>query len=109
MSNFETTVVDESGSPKTFPYIVETTVTTASDGTFTADFTDVGLTTVYGAFATGIAANSSLGNALSTSIYTLNTTTVTGIAYVHNTAVLGVLGIQAAGSGETIKVTVIGN
>jgi len=109
MSNFETTVVDANGSPKTFPYIIEVTTTTASDSTFTVDISNVGLTNVYAVFATGIASSNALGSALCTSIYSFDTSSVTGIAYVHNTAVLGVLGIQGAGSGKTIKVVVLGN
>src|SRR5882762_159950 len=96
------------GTLQTAPKIFIASVVTASDSTFTVNTSAAGFTSVYSVHATGIASNSTLANALGTSIYTFTTTSVTGVAYIPSAAVLGLLGVSLAGSGKTIIVTVIG-
>lgn len=106
---FDFFVEDESGNLTSSPMLVHTTATTASDGTFTVDISSAGLTHVYTVTAVVLAPNNTLANAIGTSISTFNTSTVAGIAYQPSTAVLGVIGIQAVGSGHTVRITIIGD
>jgi hypothetical protein len=106
---FDFFVEDESGNLTTNPMLVHTTATTNSSGIFNVDITGAGLTHVYSVHATVVASNSSLSNAVGTSIYTFNTTTITGIAYSPTAAVLGLLGITAVGSGHIVYITIIGD
>jgi hypothetical protein len=100
---------DGSGNLNLNPMIVYTIATTNSSGEFTVDITDAGLTDVLSVHATVIASGSSLNDAIGVSIYTFDTTTIAGIAYKPTTAVLGLLGITAVGSGVEVLITVIGD
>jgi len=102
-------VSDQSGNLTMEPILLHTTATTASDGTFSVDISDAGLTHVHTVHATVIAPNNTLSNAASTSISTFTTSTVAGIAYSNTLAVLGVLGIAAVGAGRTVYITVVGD
>ena|SRR5579859_5586607 len=102
-------VEDESGNLTTNPMLVHTTATTASDGTFSVDITNAGLTHVYTVTAVVLATNNTLSNAIGTSISTFSTTTVAGIAYQPSVAVLGLIGIQPVGSGHTVHITIVGD
>lgn len=106
---FDFFVEDESSNLTVNPMLVHTTATTASNGTFTVDISNAGLTHVYSVHATVVAPNNTLSNAVGTSISTFTTSTIAGIAYAPTAAVLGLLGITAVGAGHTVYITVIGD
>ena len=102
-------VEDESGNLTQDPMLVHTTATTASNGTFTVDISNAGLTHVHGVQASALAANNTLSNALQVAVSSFSTTSVGGVIYQPTTAVLGLLGITTAGAGHTVYITIIGD
>lgn len=106
---FDFFVEDESANLTQNPMLVHTTATTASDGTFTVDISNAGLTHVYTVSATVLATNNTLSNAVGASISTFTTSTVAGICYQPTAAVLGLLGIQAVGAGKVVRLTIVGD
>jgi hypothetical protein len=106
---FDFFVEDESGNLTQSPMLVHTTATTASDGTFSVDISNAGLTHVYTVTATVLATNNTLANAIGVSISTFSTTSIAGIAYQPSVAVLGLLGIQAVGAGKVVRITIVGD
>lgn len=106
---FDFFVEDEQGNLTQSPMLVHTTATTASDGTFSVDISNAGLTHVYTVSATVVTSNNTLANAIGVSISTFSTSTVAGICYQPSVAVLGVIGIQAVGAGKTVRLTIVGD
>lgn len=95
------------GSTKSGPKTVVTTTQTNSSGAWSITLS--GFTNVYSVSAVALASSSSLSNAVQCSIYTFTTTSVQGVAYQYQAAVLGLLGVTAVGANVPIIVTVIGN
>jgi len=106
---FDFFVEDESGNLTQSPMLVHTTATTASNGTFTVDISNAGLTHVHGVQASSLATNNTLSNAIQVAVSSLSTTSVGGVAYQSTVAVLGLLGITTVGAGHVIYITVIGD
>ena len=106
---FDFFVEDNQGNLTQSPMLVHTTATTASDGTFSVNISNAGLTHIYNVHATVLASNNTLANAAVASISSFTTSTVSGIAYQSSTAVLGLLSINAVGAGRTVYITVIGD
>lgn len=107
---FTVSVVDSSGAPNTDPFICHATATTASDGTWSIDISNVGYTNIFSVSAHVISSDNTVANAGYTSISTFSTTTVAGRGVKPQT--VGALGgspVQSIGSGRTVYVTVIGN
>lgn len=109
MPNFVPTVCDNQGTPDTSPFICHTTATTASDGTWSVDITNVGFVNIFSVSAHVVSSDQTAGNAGYTSLSTVSTTTIAGRAVKPVTVVLASLSVQAIGSGHTVYVTVIGN
>lgn len=110
MGQFDVTVCDTSGTPKTIPFISCGTATTASDGTWSLDISNVGYTNIFSVAAQVISDDQTAANAGYTSVSTFSTTTVSGRAVKPQTiTALGESPVQSIGSGKTVYVTVIGN
>ena len=110
MGAFDVTVCDTSGTPKTSPFISYGTATTASDGTWSLDISNVGYTNIFSVVAQVISADQTAANAGYTSVSTFSTTDVSGRAVKPQAVTsLGLSPVQSIGAGRTVYVTVIGN
>ena len=110
MSQYELDVTNASGrsSLMTSPLLTVINATTNSSGVFTVDLTNSGYTTILSATADVSGASSAMTDVIGTSIYSISATTITGVAYKAQGAVLGLLGITPVSSGFTVRVSVIG-
>lgn len=107
---FTVSVVNTGGTPDTDPFICHASTTTASDGTWSIDISNVGYTNIFSAHAQIISSDNTAANAGYTSVSTFSTSTIAGRGVKPQT--VGALGgspIQNIGAGRTVYVTVIGN
>lgn len=107
---FTVSVVDSSGAPNTDPFVCHASTTTASDGTWSINLTNVGFTNIFSASAQVISSDNSVANAGYASVSSFSTTTIAGCAVKpQNVGALGGSPVQSIGSGHTVYVTVTGN
>jgi hypothetical protein len=90
------------------PIMMCTTATTNSRGNFSVAISDVGYTGVLHVQATTKDTASGVTNTTVTSVTGFSTTAVSGSVYQF-TSLLGVLGLDAVGSGRTVYVSVVGS
>ena len=110
MGAFDVTVCDTNGTPKTAPFICYASTTTASDGSWSVDISNVGYTNIFSVKAQVMSSSNSVANAAHASVSSFSTTTVAGGAVKPQTVpALGGSPVQSVGSGVTVYVIVIGN
>lgn len=110
MTNYNVFAQKSDGTLLIDPIVVVGTATTNSSSQWSLDISNVGLTHVYSVEAKAKSSDATAGNAISASVSTFNTTTVSGgVSKPQNVAVLGGSPVTGAGANVTVYVTVVGD
>ena len=110
MPNFNVFAQKADGTLLTDPIVVVGTATSNSSSQWSLDISNVGLTHVYSVDVKAKSSDATASNAVSASVSTFSTTTVSGgVSKAQNVNVLGGSPVTGAGSNITVYVTVVGD